>query len=250
MNAAAPVRWSILKHMLRSPAHCRYAMDNGIPVTPAMRFGTVVGSIVLGSTSKFVIWDGGDRRGKEWKEFEAANAGTEIVKRCEYDEAYKVANAVLLNADARALLKGAKEQRISWEIAGRACTGTPDARPREIVADLKVTADARPERLHWHALKMGWLGQLAWYANGLELSGAPIREAYIIAVEPKPPFPVVVYEMTEAAMTTGRKQWRLAWERFRACEESGHWPGYVETIVPLEIPEDVTLTIEGEEVPL
>jgi exodeoxyribonuclease VIII len=248
MSTSDPLRWSALRHMMRSPAHCRYYIEHGLEPTPAMKLGTLVHSIVLGATHKYVIWEGA-RRGKEWTEFRDAHT-EDIVTRDEFDRAYEIAHAVTTHPGARPYLRGIKEQTLNWEIAGRACTGTPDLRLKDIISDLKITADARPEKMQWHALKMGWLAQAAWYMNAAATIGDPCGAAVIVAVEPKPPFPVVIYELTARALVQGTKQWRLAFERYRICEDANDWPGYASCVQPLDTPDDdeLILTIDGEEV--
>ena len=71
----------------------------------------------------------------------------------------------------------------------------------------------------------------------------------IVAVESKPPYPVVVYDLSEEAIKQGNMLWHSLWERLRGCEENDHWPGYVEGISVLDFePTSTTVIIDGEEV--
>jgi len=245
-----PIRWSSLRHLRQSAQHYRYFLEHGTDETPAMRIGSIVHGIILGSQHSFVIYEEA-RRGNAWKEFKAAHEGKRIITREEFDRGYEISKSVLANADARLLCKGAKERTISWSIDGRECSGTPDFAGNDL-GELKITADARPEKLPWQAQRMGWLGQLEWYAHGLAAAGfqAP-EQVQVIAVEPKPPYPVVVYNLTEAAREAGKRTWRLLWEQLMACERSDRWPGYCESVVPLDVNEqELELVIDGEEVAL
>ena len=71
---------SIIKHGLGeggSLAAMRWAMDNPKEPTDAMDLGTLLHALVLEPDTfpdRVAIWDG-DKRGKAYAEFEAANAG-------------------------------------------------------------------------------------------------------------------------------------------------------------------------------
>ena len=96
---------------------------------------------------------------------------------------------------------------------------------------------------------MGYHAQLAWYADGAKAAGLVLApRCYVVAVEMKPPHVVTCLELTDRALDMGRRAYRLWWERLMVCERSDYWPGYVEGIAPLDVPEDETLWIDGEEV--
>jgi hypothetical protein len=234
--------------MALSPAHYRYALDHPKELTPAMLMGSRVDSIIFETRAdEFVVFDG-DRRGNEWKTFKARHSDRTILTRDEDDTAHAIAAAVLDNPHAVARLRLAHQQeRIRWTIAGRDCVGVPDAHDLRRVSDLKVCYSVNPDRFMWHAIRQGWLGQSCWYADGLRIEQPEIS---IIAVEPKPPHVVQVYTLSESAREFGGRQWRLYFERLRACEEADKWPGYCESPLPLEAPEDLALSIDGEEVQL
>lgn len=249
-----PVRWSHLRHMARSPAHYKYNLDTPFQSTPAMVMGSLVHELVLaGGRDKFAVYESERRAGKEWEAFKASvEPGTTIVKASEWDEAEMIAEAVLHHpAAVEALANGQREVGLSWTIAGRECHGTPDVLGLSL-ADLKVTNDASPDRFTWHARKMGWLGQLAWYYEAARQT-QPIlpNRVSIVAVESSAPYVVTVFDLTDEALLLGEKTWRLYFERLRACEESDYWPGYVEGVARLDVPEseeELILTIDGEEI--
>ena len=256
------LHWSDLHKIQRSPAHYRYHMDSkgqpgvGEP-SPAMRFGSLVNYRVLGATAhdtKFIVWGGGPRRGKEWLAFQENHADEEIVTQAEWDAAGSVSDSLYLHPTANRLLKsGVIEQRIHWTIGDRPCAGTPDVLGPDVLVDLKVTADAHPDRFMWHAVKMGWLGQLAWYLDGAIATGHDRpKTCHIVAVEPKPPHVVTVFDLTPMAVEFGRCQWRALFEKLRACEESNSWPGYCATSTTLDAPDtdSLILNIQGEELEL
>jgi exodeoxyribonuclease VIII len=253
VTALAPVRWSNLRHMGRSPAHYRHNLLEPFVATPAMVMGSLVHELVLqGGRDKFAVYEGDRRAGKDWEAFKADTLpGVTIVKASEMDEARAIAAAVRSHPAAwDALAAGQAEVPLSWTIAGRACRGTPDVLGLALT-DLKVTNDASPDRFTWHARKMGWLGQLAWYYEAARQT-QPIlpNRVSIVAVESTAPYVVTVFDLTDNALDLGTKTWRLYFERLRACEESDCWPGYVEGVAQLDVPEtedELILEIDGEE---
>lgn len=235
------LHWSQLRHIDKSPAHYLAALKEPREQTPAMRFGTLVHALVLGG--QYVVYDG-ERRGKVWAEFQAANEGAFIVTASEHERARYVAETVRRDPVAKPLLEGITE--LAWErqLYGRHCAGRADVfKKGSHLVDLKTTADAHPERFSRHALKFGWHGQLAFYRDALEHRGP----CFIIAVETAAPYAVTVLELTERALLEGDKLNRLWLERLAACEAIDHWPGYVQMAWPLDIVEDSGLIIGDEE---
>jgi len=243
-----PLHWSALRHIRQTPAHYKYNLEHPKPPTPPMRFGSLVGAFVMGKPRSFVVYEGA-RRGNAWKKFKEAHADLEIVTQDEWDRAMAAADEVRADRVAAELLAGAeREVKFDWSVDGRPCRGTPDLcrGPNDILADLKVT-DSNPYKLRYQVTKMGWHAQLAWYHNGVDFE--PLMTA-LIAVPPKPPHIVTVVEFTEKDLELGHGAWRSAFERLKVCEEAGQFPGYVQSAIPLDLQDDVTLTIDGEEVEL
>ncbi len=146
------------------------------------------------------------------------------------------------------LLQGNRERKLEWYIAGRTCQGTPDAFTEEWLTELKVTNDASPGRVPFHARKMGWLAQLAWYRSGIARAmGFTPRETYLVAVESKRPYPVTCFKLDASALDCGERQWRLWWEQLMACEQSDSWPAYTEALVPLSADSEDLGLVFGDE---
>lgn len=246
----SPIRFSHLKLMAKSPLHFRYAADEAGEQTLSMRLGSFSHALLFGQP--LAVYTGKVRRGKEWDEFEAAHTGKAIVNRREYDEARRMADSVLSCREAVELLNcGPREQTIDWSILGRSCSGTPDVRGSEFIVDLKTTRDSDPERFVRDGLRRCYHAQLAWYMDGVIASGLGIpTRAAIVAVESAPPHPVTVLHLTDRAIEQGRRLCRLWMERLLTCEASDSWPGYAQTGVPFDVPDDddLVLKIGGEEV--
>ena len=239
----APVRFSRLKLMQLSPAHYR---DATVEETSAMERGTAVHSILLGG-APVMYYPGPVRRGKEWDAFEAANAHAQILTRSDYDTAHRMADAVRANDLAMSVLKGQHEVEIAWKMLGRACGSRVDVVGADYVTELKTCRSADPRAFQWQALRMHYHAQLSFYQDAVRHGGGKALDAYIVAVESAPPHVVTVLQLTERALEQGRRSVRLWFERVLQCEQAGEWPGYCQSVVPLDAPEDEEELIFGDE---
>lgn len=227
------VRFSNLKRIGQSPQHYQAGLMHGIDPTRAMKIGSAVHARVLGGD--YVIFEG-DRRGKAWTEFKAANDGALILTTPEHESASRIAGAVMGNALAMSVLEPAalREHEILWDFAGRKCASHLDAlAANRYVVELKVTNCAEPQRFTRQAQHMGYIAQCAFYAEA-----AKVDCAYIIAVEDQRPWPVTVMRLSPRALSDGLKQCRAWMERLLACEAEDAWPGYCQSIVELDTTED------------
>ena len=238
------LHFSDLKNMAKSPAHLRYGVEAGWKPNRHMTIGTIAHAILLGGD--LVVYEG-RRQGKKWEEFEAAHDDQTIVTRTEYDQADAMAASVLRHPIAARLLYGDHERPWTATMYGRKCAGRIDVAGPD-TAELKTTNDAEPGRFQRQCLRMAYHAQLAWYQDARRALGEDPGEAYIVGVESKAPYPVTVFHLTERALLEGRKLTRLWIERLAACEAADEWPGYVQSVVELDIVEDAGLVIDGEEV--
>ena len=238
----ASLRFHHLKAAGRSGAHAFSAITGEQdPDTVAIERGSAFHSVVL-ETGRVLAYPGKVRRGKEWDAFETENIGSEILTATEYEKVMRMAEAVHKSRDAVDLLTGVRETMVEWRIFDQQCRGTPDVRNDSRVVELKSCAVAEPMRFTGQALRMGYHAQLAWYLDGVLASGlGKPKDAFIVAVESAPPFPVTALRLTERAIEKGRGLYHLWLERFMGCERSGEWPGYVQSIIDLDVPDEVEL---------
>jgi hypothetical protein len=250
-SRTVPVRFSRLKNMSRSPAHYLHSLTAEYD-SKAMRLGRLTHHLVFG-TSGYVVFPGGARRGKTWDAFAADHSGLDIYTMDEYTVAQQMAQAVLADDNARNLLLrcDVREKTHTWTIMGRQCQGTPDAHGPGVLLDLKTTRCAEPEWFKREALRSRYIEQLAWYGDAIEqVEGWRPHESYIIAVENTAPYAVTVLKLTDRALEQGRKLNRLWFERLLSCEAANEWPGYVQSVVDLDVPdpdEEFSLTFGDEE---
>jgi hypothetical protein len=248
----APLRFSQLKRISESAAHFKYHLDAPEPERKKLSFekGTALHSYLIGDENSVISYPG-RRAGKAWGAFEEEHAGKSILIASEARDVIGMRDAIRRHPRAMALLDGEREETLYWNIGGRACRGTPDVRTDRRVVELKSGRSVRPDRFVRDGLRYAYHGALAWYLDGVALSGLGTpEEAWIVAVESSPPYPVTVFRLTDRAIDQGRRLCRLWFERLRVCELSDEWPEYVEGDVDFDVPDDddFTLLIGGEEV--
>lgn len=252
-----PVRFSNLKRIAPSPAHYLHAITTPTKPTKLMRLGTLVHYGVLGAAfdddeRPIVIYDG-ERRGNDWKKFELdAPPNAEIFTAAEVAESRPIVAAVLADEVAGQLLQGERERKIAWSIGSRACSSRLDVVGRfadggRFVADLKVTNSAHPRAFQGHALKSAWHAQLAFYVDACAAIDIDARDAYLVAVESKAPYPVTCFRLTPRLLDEGRRMYRAWFELLRTCESSNDWPAYALHAVEFDIPDWMMPRDEADE---
>lgn len=245
-RADGRVHFSDLAEMRYSPAHYRYRVTTPKEKTRAMTVGALADAMILGGRG-WSLYPGKVRSGREWESFRAAHAGDVIGIASEVDEATDIAAAVLADETAQSLLRAPGMQYQTchqWSAFGLDCScGVPGERggidahslERRILIDLKVTVSAEPDKLMRHAYERMWHAQLAWYLEAMTgLSST--WTAYLLCVEATAPHCVTVLRVPESILNDGRKSLTLWAERLRACEESGRWPGYTDSVVEMTRP--------------
>ena len=236
-----PIRFSHLKAYGRSAMHGHHARTVESEPTVAMQRGTATHAMLFGNR-QVVCYPGAVRRGKGFDAFVADNPDAEILTVAEFDKAQAMAAAVRASPLAMKYLDGEFEKTLLFKWYGQDCRATPDVRGHRWVTELKTTADANPDKFQWHALRMHYHAQLAF-----QMIAAPEAEAaFIVVVESAPPFPVTVMQVTERAREQGERLLMTWMERLIVSEQSGAYPAYCESLVMLDLPDDIELDY-GEE---
>jgi PDDEXK-like domain of unknown function (DUF3799) len=237
-----PVRFSRLKLMAKSAAH--FEAGYGAETGP-MRKGSALHAYLLGGSEKVSVFRDGIRNKKsaKWIDFQAEHQGKHILIPSELAAVEGMRRSVERHQRAMDLLDdGVQETRITWDLGGRACAGTPDVvkpgKGRKRLVELKSCDTSAPDLFRWKGKRMGYPAQVSWYADGLErcLNYTPgaVDEAYVVAVESTAPYPVTVFHMAESILAAGRRQWRVWFEALRNCEQSGSFPPYAQSDVEWE----------------
>lgn len=241
-NAREPVHFTNLKLFSKSAAH--YAA-RPVEDTASLRAGQATHAYLLGQSHRVAVYEDGARNKthKKYQAFLEEHQEQTILSPAEFEAVNGMRRSIERHPRAMQLLDGIQEQMIEWQIAGRACAGTPDvvhlhADGSKVLVELKTSQSAAPDLFRWQARKLAYHAQLAWYARGLETAlvykPGPVIEQYIVVVESAPPHPVTVFRVTDALRAAGDKQCRIWFEQLLVCERTGNWPGYVECDVELD----------------
>jgi hypothetical protein len=174
------------------------------------------------------VYDGKQRRGKEWDAFKGANAGKTILKRSEYRQALAIRDAVYAYPVARAYLNagGFIERSITWtdEGTGLACKGRPDLEGAAIV-DLKTCPSVDSRRFSGLAARMGYFNQAAFYRSGIATIRGQVKPCVIIAVELAPPHDVAVFPIQDDSLVLAEAENAILLKRVAECRVANEWPG-------------------------
>jgi hypothetical protein len=195
------------------------------PETASMALGTLVHGLLLGGESVIEIppealTSNGQRRGKAWEAFCAANPGAILVKPEEYALARGIADNVLANPTAARILAapGPTEESLFWAdvdtilpLKARPDKQATFASGETIIADLKVVRDPTAKGFSYAIEDYGYHVQAAFYLDAMDEAKSIKPEAFVfICVRNEPPFECRVWELAGSAIELGREQYRAA----------------------------------------
>lgn len=233
---------SLLKHLSRSPAHCKAALDGLLDKepTPALTFGTLFHGVVLEGKSLddmgMVARPEGlslvTKEGRAWKE---ANLGKVFVTAEEVAKVSAMRAAVQAHPKARAMLtgRGLYEASIAvpdpWGL-GVTLRVRPDFLPEKgsSIIDAKTCMDASPGTFSREAWNFGYFVQAAFYLFVAELAGLDYQHFSFVAVEKEAPFAVEIYyvEKGDAEYERAIREIEFLVRRFARCQSADEWPSY------------------------
>jgi hypothetical protein len=243
---AQPVRFSTLKWMAESPAHYR---ANVRTEARHLEVGSATDALILG-TSEVIKYPGKQRRGEKWEKFKDENADKLIITAKEMELAEGMRDSVLSCPDAVKLLKGRHQEEIFWKYLGRDCVSHLDCADEAgvFVTELKTAQTSNPSKFRWQAFKFAYHAQLAFYRLAKQhQTGRKPEAAYIVVVGSKAPHITVVMRVTEHALELGERLVRTWFETLLNCEKANEWPGYAQSIIELDAPDDVDLEFDLNE---
>ncbi len=136
-----------------------------------------------------------------------------------------------------------------WDDGGVKCsTSGVDILRASQFGDLKTTTTTELRALQAQCFKMGYYGQMAWYRRGLRANGIDVSQgAFLLCVETKAPFEVVVLELSEDLLDLGDKKVALLLERLRVYTEANQWPGRAQSPVVWTVPAWAAPDEDGDE---
>jgi hypothetical protein len=181
---------------------------------------------------------------KAWKQ-EMEDAGVEVLKQSEFDEAQAQVIAIKNKPEAAALMKGA-----DFQVAFRHKTKHPfdnkgliDILPpdKETIVDVKKCVSSALESkraLRKYIYDWSYHIGAGAYCDGFSVASGEERTRFKhIFVGDKPPYRVAVVELPIAAIMFGADIYRNGVNRFATCLETNHWPSIWDGEVELDLPE-------------
>ncbi len=253
---------SRLKAMSRSPLHCKHAIENPREQTDSLLMGLALHAAVFEPAkfeTGFAVIPKFDRRTKDGKAAHEqamnAAAGKDIINEEQLEAVTAMADSIRETRSAQKFLvaPGMCEHSALWldtETQMR-CKGRFDklaqfaARP--VIVELKTTKDAGSASFGRDVFNYGYAAQAAFYCDGHKAVTGEEPLHVIIAVENSAPWAVACYMLTDAALQTGRLEYRRWLNLYADCVRSGVWPGYPDKVELLDLPAWAARSVEPAE---
>ena len=240
------LRASDLSALDKSPAHYQHHIATR-PDSASMAFGRGTHAAVLepaAFSTQYAIAPKVDKRTKEgkaaWAEFEANNAGREILSQEDGDRIGGIIQAIHGHGTATKILQAlsAVEESFTWDDGGIPCKSRLDGYSIKLgaVVDLKTTRDASLSAFSRAIVSYGYHRQAAFYLRAAKPAALHLDSFVFICVESEPPHAVAVYALDAAAIAQGDAEVSRLLEVYRKCIETGVWPGYADEIKTIQIP--------------
>lgn len=233
----------------RLKRHRKAAVFSTVPqeATESLRFGSVIHCAILEPgdfAPRFTVSDL-NRNSNAYKDLKAAEdkAGRKIIKTEEYDEAFRIRDAVMRHPEARRMLEPAQlliEQSFYWidPVTGLLCRGRADGIRLDwrAVIDLKSTEDASAEGFTRSCTKYLYDWQEAYYREGIaESCGWEPENFYFIAVEKEPPYITKPWTIHPQDVMDAADQLAEIRGHYLRCKEAGDWPAYGDDVGTIRI---------------
>lgn len=226
---------SMLDGLHPTPAHFKAAIETE---TPAMVFGRLFHSMVLDGTADYHVRpDDVDFRNAAGKKWRAEHSDKPIVTQQEHGDLFEMREAIHSHPFAGIALAHSKTEQsvfVKDEHTGLQLKCridiVPMAKkfPQDVpIIDIKTCETAIKREFSKEIHKRRYHVQGSFYLDCYNALNIDRRMTFIlVAVEKNPPYAVAVYELDEATLEQGRKEYRRDLNVYKSCIESNNWPGY------------------------
>lgn len=232
---------SMIREILRSPAHFKYRYIDGHKDkdTPAKLFGTITHTALLEPRrflDQYVIAPDLNKNTNAYKDWKAGlPAETLILKREEADAIITMCENVSSHPVAGDLLRGATMEHSLYfeeEETGIQCRVRPDAITDDgYVVDLKTTRNASREQFMRSIANYRYDISAGLYTHAFERVFKQPPKGYVfIAIESDAPYSVAVYIADASVVEVGLAAARRGLKAWKACVEADRWPGYQDDV--------------------
>jgi len=258
--------WQALSHswmqrLRQSPAHLLDLIENGPDEpTPAMIVGTAVHCAVLEPEEfekRYAIRDedvnGTTKAGKEFKA-KSESAGQIVLSAKSGRWIKAIARRARHSPRLAEWLHRDHQTEVSfvWLRDGLFCKCRVDliVPGLNILVDLKTTLSGSADGFATQVARYNYHGQAAWYLEGVQQTTGETWDWWFTACEKRRPFLVNCHAMprdSKAHLDAVAENDRL-FGIYKACMETGHWPGY-DDVDEIHLPEwaSTVETVDSEE---
>lgn len=236
----------------QTPRHLRHQIDNPeVWDSSAKQLGRAVHSLVLEPhkwSTRFAQAPECDRRTKEgkqiWSDFCQMNEGREIVKADVGYQAQEMAESVLSNPIAAALLAHTpvREMSLIAPVFGARVKSRIDAYGElpngdALLVDLKVTSHGGSRASFERAIaNYGYGLQAATYCRVADACKLKVSGFCFIVVETEAPYCCAVYRLREDVISLFDQKLPSLIKTYTGCVASRKWPGYPDEVQEIGIP--------------
>ena len=226
--------------------------------TEALALGRAVHVCVLEPDEfplRYVVWDGGARRGKDWDAFKSANSDKCILTAGEYREACAMRDSVRSDPVAASLFTVPFdiETSLVWidDATGLRCKTRFDYLGERLV-DLKTARSIAPRAITYAVTDYGYHVSMAARHDAIWRVTGRVADPVLLFVCKQPPYECVVHPFTDAALQRSIEIWHGLLTDIAEARATGHYRGFADEEVPFELPpwemgkQDLGLTMDGE----
>jgi hypothetical protein len=232
-----------------SPRHIKASYEGeSIKASESMLFGKALHCLLLEPdefTKRFASYDGRrDERTKAYQEFLEDNEGKDVLKSTgplSMEWCIEAGMEMVKNTAVQEYIAaGAREVTGLAPVKDLACKCRFDwlSVSRPAILDVKTTRAVGPLDFFYEWQRYGYGKQLALYSHLYEVITGEILPVVIVAVENKPPFCSVVYDIPSELL---RRELELIFrvcETVKKCLDSDDWPSFAGTAsLPLALPD-------------
>jgi len=229
---------TFLKHMIppSCPKLARYEQLHPT-YKDAFDLGSVTHALTLGSGCEIVevLADDWKKARAQAARATARAAGQVALLTKELDRARRMADAVLSDPDAAAVLRllpGAPERVLVWDQQGVRCRAMLDRWPEPqvahvpVIGDLKTVDDVSREGLERSFWRFGYRVQRVHYGDGYAAVHGVEAQFVFVCVRKDPPHLVRLVEVDDRTVRIARDEHEQALTEWARCSADDEWPGY------------------------
>lgn len=222
-----------------SMAHAHAAKNDELErkITDDMVLGSALHTAFLEpelAATKIAVWTGAARRGGEWEDFKAANAGRSLLTGGQHEKLIGMVRSLRRHPEVRRWLAKIESTEVSAVglLDGLMVKGRTDALTADPLIDLKKVVSGNKRTIGRTVYDFGYHIQAAVYTRLFKRS-----RFILMTVEDSPPYDVAPYELSPAFIGRGWDEARKVIDGIKECEATGLWPGRCSSIETLDEPE-------------